>query len=137
MIRRPPRSTLFPYTTLFRSEQACDVIFIAGANTTESHPVFGAALKRAHEKRATLIVADPRRTELAGRADVHLQMQPGTDVALYSAMLNHILSLGLENKAFIAERTHDFEKVREAVRPYTAANAAKITGIAADKIKRA
>ncbi|PYP36602.1 MAG: hypothetical protein DMD48_12435 [Gemmatimonadetes bacterium] len=104
-------------------EQACDVIFIAGANTTESHPVFGAALKRAHEKRATLIVADPRRTELAGRADVHLQMQPGTDVALYSAMLNHILSLGLENKAFIAERTHDFEKVRAAVQPYTAAKA--------------
>src|SRR5207244_12780204 len=52
-------------------EQACDVIFIAGANTTESHPVFGAALKRAHEKRAKLVVADPRRTELAGRADIH------------------------------------------------------------------
>src|SRR5256885_529849 len=68
-------------------EAACDVIFIAGANTTESHPVFGAAIKRAHEHGATLIVADPRRTELAGRADIHLQMQPGTDVALCSAML--------------------------------------------------
>ncbi len=118
-------------------EEACDVIFIAGANTTESHPVFGAALKRAHEKRATLIVADPRRTELAGRADIHLQMQPGTDVALYSAMLNHILSLGLENKPFIAERTHDFETVRAAVQPYTPAKAAKITGIAAEAIERA
>ena len=118
-------------------EEACDVIFIAGANTTESHPVFGAALKRAHEKRATLIVADPRRTELAGRADIHLQMQPGTDVALYSAMLNHILSLGLENKKFIAERTHDFEKVRAAVKPYTLEKGAKITGIPADKIGRA
>src|SRR2546426_1457813 len=118
-------------------EEACDVIFIAGANTTESHPVFGAALKRAHEKHATLIVADPRRTELAGRADVHLQMQPGTDVALYSAMLNHILALGLENKKFITERTHDFDKVRAAVQPYTTAKAAKITGIAAKKIERA
>src|SRR5437868_7894891 len=118
-------------------EAACEVIFIAGANTTESHPVFGAALKRAHEKRAKLIVADPRRTELAGRADIHLQMQPGTDVALYSAMLNHILSLGLENKAFIAARTHDFEKVRIAVKPYTLDKAAKITGIPADKIGRA
>jgi len=118
-------------------EEACDVIFVGGANTTESHPVFGAALKRAHENRATLIVADPRRTELAGRADIHLQLQPGTDVALYSAMLNHILSLGLENKAFIAERTHDFDKVRAAVQPYTPAKAAKITGIAAEKIERA
>jgi len=118
-------------------EQACDVIFIAGANTTESHPVFGAALKRAHEKRAKLIVADPRRTELAGRADIHLQMQPGTDVALYSAMLNHILSLGLENKEFIANRTHDFDKVRTAVAPYTPDKAAKITGIPAEKIRSA
>ncbi len=118
-------------------EEACDVIFIAGANTTESHPVFGAALKRAHEKRATLIVADPRKTELAGRADVHLQMQPGTDVALYSAMLNHILGLGLENRDFIAKRTHDFDQVREAVKPYTPDKAAKITGVPAEKIKRA
>jgi formate dehydrogenase major subunit len=118
-------------------EEACDVIFIGGANTTESHPVFGAALKRAHEKRATLIVADPRRTELAGRADIHLQLQPGTDVALYSAMLNHILSLGLEDRTFIANRTHGFEKVRAVVAPYTLDKAAKITGIPADKIGRA
>src|SRR5436853_234239 len=118
-------------------EQACDVIFIAGANTTESHPVFGAALKRAHEKRAKLIVADPRRTELAGRADIHLQMQPGTDVALYSAMLHHILALGLENRDFIATRTHDFEKVRAAVKPYAPDQAAKITGIPAEQIRRA
>ncbi|MFN2570711.1 MAG: formate dehydrogenase subunit alpha [Gemmatimonadales bacterium] len=118
-------------------EEACDVIFIAGANTTESHPVFGAALKRAHEKGAQLIVADPRKTELAGRADVHLQMQPGTDVALYSAMLSHILSLGLEDKQFIAARTHEFDKVRAAVAPYTPEKAAKITGIPAEKIRRA
>jgi formate dehydrogenase alpha subunit len=118
-------------------EAACDVIFIGGANTTESHPVFGAALKRAHEKRATLIVADPRRTELAGRADIHLQLQPGTDVALYSAMLHHILALGLENRDFIAARTHDFEKVRAAVKPYSPDQAAKITGIPAEQIRRA
>jgi formate dehydrogenase major subunit len=118
-------------------EEACDVIFIGGANTTESHPVFGAAIKRAHEHGATLIVADPRRTELAGRADIHLQLQPGTDVALYSAMLNHILASGLENRRFIAERTHDFEKVRDAVRPYTLDKAAKVTGIPAAKIRGA
>src|SRR5213075_850873 len=79
----------------------------------------------------------PRRTELAGRADVHLQMQPGTDVALYSAMLNHVLALGLENKEFIAQRTHDFDQVRAAVQPYTPEKAAKITGIPAEKIRRA
>src|SRR5467141_3171873 len=118
-------------------EHETDVIFIAGANTTETHPVFGAALKRAVRRGATLIVADPRRIELATRAHVHLQMLPGTDVALYSAMLNHILVLGLENKEFIATRTHDFEKVRAAVAPYTLDKAAKITGIPAEQIGRA
>ena len=58
-------------------EEACDVIFIAGANTTESHPVFGALIKRAVAKGAKLIVADVRRTELAELADIHLQMLPG------------------------------------------------------------
>src|SRR3989441_11743385 len=162
MIRRPPRSTLFPYTTLFRSchstsvaamqralhtsaasgsmrevEHAAHVIFIAGANTTESHPVFGAAIKRAHQRGATLVLADPRRTELAGRADIHLQTQPGTDVALFSAMLNHILARGLEAKRFIADRTKDFTKLRQSVQALTPEVAAKITGVPADLIARA
>jgi len=116
-------------------EHAADVIFIAGANTTESHPVFGAAIKRAHERGATLIVADPRKTELAGRADIHLQMQPGTDVALFNAMLHHIVTQGLEDKRFVAERMHDFEKVRESVKAMTPDVAAKITGVPADRIR--
>jgi formate dehydrogenase major subunit len=118
-------------------EEACDVIFVAGANTTESHPVFGALIKRAHSRGARLIVADVRRTELADRADIHLQMLPGTDVALYNGMLNHILERGLENREFIAERTIDFEAIREAVRPYTLEVAAKITGIPAERIAAA
>ncbi len=118
-------------------EHAADVIFIAGANTTESHPVFGAAIKRAQVRGATLIVADPRRTELAARAHIHLQMQPGTDVALFSAMLNHILALGLENRRFIAERTHGFDAVRQTVGAYDPERAAKITGVPAAKIRDA
>src|SRR5947207_8836504 len=118
-------------------EHAADVIFIAGANTTESHPVFGAAIKRAHARGATLIVADPRRTELAGRADIHLQMQPGTDVALFTAMLNHIVARGLEDRAFIATRTTGFDAVRQAVQALTPEVAAKITGIPAERIRRA
>src|SRR3989441_3446599 len=118
-------------------EHETAVIFIAGANTTETHPVFGAALKRAVARGATLIVADPRRIELAARAHIHLQMLPGTDVALFASMLNHILAQGLEDARFIAERTHDFAKVRAAVQPYTPERAAKITGVSADLIRRA
>ena len=100
-------------------EEACDVIFISGANTTETHPVFGALIKRAVSKGARLIVADVRRTELAELADIHLQMMPGTDVALYNGMLNHVIAAGLVDREFIAERTHDFEKVKAAVAAYT------------------
>ncbi len=118
-------------------EEACDVIFISGANTTETHPVFGALIKRAVARGARLIVADVRRTELAELADIHLQMLPGTDVALYNAMLHHILKRGLADRRFIAERTRDFELVAAAVEPYTPELAQKITGIPADTIRRA
>jgi formate dehydrogenase major subunit len=118
-------------------EKESDVIFILGANTTESHPVFGAAIKRAVKRGAKLIVADPRRIELARRADIHLQMLPGTDVALLNAMLQHILALGLEDREFIAARTHDFDRVRAAVAHYTPERAETITGVPADQIRAA
>ncbi len=118
-------------------EHESEVIFVLGANTTESHPVFGAAIKRALKRGATLIVADPRRIELAARAHLHLQLVPGTDVALLNAMLHHILRAGLENAAFIAERTTGFDAVREAVGRYTPEVAESITGVPAALIRRA
>jgi len=118
-------------------EHESEIIFILGANTTESHPVFGAALKRALKRGAKLIVADPRRIELAARAHHHLQLIPGTDVALLNGMLNHILALGLEDKAFIAARTTGFEAVRDAVARYTPELAESITGIPAETIRAA
>ena len=118
-------------------EQATDVIFIAGANTTESHPVFGALIKRAVARGARLIVADVRRVELAELADIHLQMLPGTDVALFNSMLAHIIDAGLTDERFIRERTHDFDAVRAAVKPYTLEVGARITGIPAERIRAA
>lgn len=118
-------------------EHEADVIFILGANTTESHPVFGAAIKRAVKRGATLIVADPRKIELAARAHIHLQAQPGSDVALLNGMLHHILALGLEDRDFIARRTHNFDAVRAAVQPYTPERAEQISGVPAAQIRRA
>ena len=64
-------------------------------------------------------------------------MTPGTDVALLNAMLHHVLARGLEDRAFIAERTTGFEAVRDAVARYTPELAESITGIPADMIRRA
>jgi formate dehydrogenase major subunit len=118
-------------------EEACDIIFIAGANTTESHPVFGALIKRAVAAGAKLIVADVRKTELARLADIHLQMLPGTDVALYSTMLNWMIQQGLVNRRFIEERTRDYAEMARAVAPYSLAVGEKITGIPADLVRGA
>jgi formate dehydrogenase major subunit len=118
-------------------EHESDVIFILGANTTESHPVFGAAIKRAVKRGAKLIVADPRRIELAARAHIHLQPLPGTDVALLNGMLHHIIDRKLHDEAFIAARTHDFNEVVAAVAPYTPERAETITGVPAALIREA
>lgn len=118
-------------------EEATDVIFISGANTTETHPVFGAQIKRAVARGATLIVADPRRTELAARAHIHLQMAPGSDVALYSTMLRHMIEADLVDRDFIDRRTREFDRVAESVAPYTLELGEKITGIPGDTIRRA
>ncbi|HXV85444.1 MAG TPA: molybdopterin-dependent oxidoreductase, partial [Gemmatimonadales bacterium] len=89
------------------------------------------------QRGACLIVADPRRIELARRADIHLQMLPGTDVALFNAMLHHILARGLENREFINRRTRNFDGVRAAVEPYTPERAESITGVPASLIRLA
>src|SRR6478609_9750000 len=115
-------------------EEACNVVFISGANTTETHPVFGALIKRAVAKGAKLIVADVRRTELAAMSDIHLQMMPGTDVVLYNAMVRHIIAKDLHDKKFIAARTKEFDALKASVEPYTLEMAAKITAIPAGTI---
>jgi formate dehydrogenase major subunit len=118
-------------------EEACDVIFISGANTTETHPVFGALIKRAVKKGAKLIVADVRRTELAKLADIHLQMMPGTDVVLYNSMLQHIVAQGLADEAFIAGRMHGWAELKASLHMYRPEIAARITGIPAETIRAA
>ncbi|HET6430092.1 MAG TPA: molybdopterin-dependent oxidoreductase, partial [Phycisphaerae bacterium] len=115
-----------------------DCVFVIGSNTTDCHPVIGSAIKRAVLQRGIkLIVADPRRIELAEAACLHLQQRGGTDVALINAMMRVILHEGLADEAFIAERTEGFEDLRRAVEPYTLELAEKITGVPAADIAEA
>jgi formate dehydrogenase alpha subunit len=115
-----------------------DAIFVIGSNTTECHPVIGAAIKRAVLSRnVPLIVADPRTIELTEFAAVHLRHKGGTDVALVNALVHVILKEGLENRPFIAERTEGFDELRKAVEPYTPDLASKITGVPAERIVEA
>jgi formate dehydrogenase alpha subunit len=118
-------------------EQA-SCILVIGSNTTEAHPIVGLRIKAAVARHgARLIVADPRRIDLARFSDVHLRQRPGTDAMLLNAMMNVILAEGLENRDFIDSRTEGLEDVRRAVGPCTPEAAALVTGVPADGIRAA
>ncbi len=92
----------------FRSVDEADVIVVIGANPTDGHPVFASRMKKRLRAGAKLIVVDPRKTDSVRsphvRAAFHLPLMPGTNVAIINAMAHTILTEGLENKSFIAER---------------------------------
>ncbi|TCP61962.1 formate dehydrogenase alpha subunit [Rhodovulum bhavnagarense] len=92
----------------FDSVEQADVILVIGANPTDGHPVFASRLKKRLRAGARLIVADPRRIDLVRgphlRATHHLPLRPGTNVALLTAMAHVIVTEGLTDTTFIAER---------------------------------
>lgn len=95
-------------TQSFDSVMKADVVLIIGANPTDAHPVFASQMKRRLREGAKNIVIDPRRTNLVRsphvEASYHLQLRPGTNVAVVNALAHTIVSEGLEAKAFIEER---------------------------------
>ena len=104
-------------------------ILVIGSNTTEQHPVFGAMLRRAAERGAKIVVADPRRVDLCEFATLHVRPRPGTDIALVNGLLHLIFANGWEDGAFIAARTEGIEALRDTVRRYPPARVAAITGV--------
>ena len=113
------------------------LIMVVGANPTESHPVVGARIKQAHRRGVPLIVIDPRRTELARLADLHLQLRPGTNVALLNAMGHVLVKEGLLDQAFIAARAEGIEDWIKTVSDCTPEAAEVITGVQAHLICQA
>ncbi|TAK76646.1 MAG: nitrate reductase [Aquabacterium sp.] len=106
-------------------------IFITGSNTAYAHPILFRRLEdaRAANPGMKLIVADPRKTETAEVADLHLPILPGTDVALYHGMLHVMMWEGLIAPDYIAAHTSGFEELRNTVREFTAKEAARVCGI--------
>lgn len=113
-------------------------IFLIGTNTTENHPIIGYKIKSNVRKNgAKLIVADPRRIDLAEMADVYMQFRPGTDVALINGMMNVIISEGLLDKEFVDNRTEGFVELAKVLEKYTPEYVEPITGVPAEDIRKA
>jgi len=124
------------------SEKAA-VFFVIGSNTTEQHPVFGSRLRQAVLRRgAKLVVADPRRIDLADFAKpvhggMYLRHRPGTDIVLLNSLMHIIIHSGWEDKDFIAKRTEGFNEFATAIELYPPEKASEITGVPIEKLYQA
>lgn len=129
----------------FKSVEAADVIMVIGANPTDAHPVFASRMKRRLREGAKLIVIDPRRIDLVKsphiRAEQHLQLQPGTNVAVINALAHVIVTDGLVDEAFVAERCEDASYRRWAEFIADASNSPEaveeVSGVPAETLRQA
>ena len=112
-----------------------EVVLLIGANPTSNHPVAATWIKNAVKRGTRLIVADPRRSDLARHATHFLQFKPDTDVALLNAMMHAIVHEGLVNEEFIRERTLGYEELKKNVEGYSPEAMAPVCGIPAETIR--
>jgi len=114
-----------------------DVLLIAGSNTAECHPLSMPYVWGARDRGAKLIVVDPRQTKTALAADIHLDLRPGTDIALANGLLHVMIAENLVDRDFIDRHTSGYEALSELVARYDPAVVSEITGVAAEKIVEA
>ena len=129
----------------FASVEDADVIVVIGANPTDAHPVFASRMKRRLRAGAGLIVIDPRRIDLVKSAHIaashHLQLQPGTNVAVVNAMSHVVATEGLIDREFVAERCDlaSFAAWEEFIRlpENSPEHLAEQTGVPAESVRAA
>lgn len=119
----------------FETDTNC--FLIMGSNTSEGHPLIASRIMKAKERGAKVIVIDPRDIQMARLADLYMPFRPGTDVAILNGLMNVIISEGLEDKQFIAERTEAYDEMKAVVDKYTPERVQEISGIPADKLREA
>ena len=114
-----------------------DVVWVAGSNIAETFPITTSYIWRARDRGAKLIVQDPRVVPLARTADLFLPVRPGTDSALFGAVLHVLIERGWLDHEFIDAHTVGFDEAAAAVADMTPAWAADITGVPAARIEEA
>ena len=125
--------------TCYEDLDHADCLFIAGSNTAWAHPVLFRRIEDAKAARpdTKIIVVDPRRTETAECADLHLQIQPGTDVALFNGMLHALIWDDRVDRAFIDAHTTGFDALKALVREMTPREAARLCGVTIEALLQA
>jgi len=112
------------------------VILVTGSNPTDNHPIVDLHIRRAVAHHgARLIVADPRKLELAKYAHIWLRPKPGTDVVWLNGLMHVIIKEGLWDRSYVEERTENFSSLKETVAKYDPEFVERITGIPARDLK--
>ena len=114
-----------------------DLIMLVGSNPEEAHPVIGMQIRQAVQRGCKLIVVDPRDIDLAKKADVHIKLKPGTNVAFANGIMHVIIEEGLQDLDFINSRTEGYEELKEIVKDYTPERVAEICNIDPDDLRKA
>jgi len=114
-----------------------DAIFLIGANPVKAHPVTGAKIKQAFMKGVTSIVVDPIKTKLAELATYHLQIRPGTNVAILNMLAYYIITENLAKQAFIEAYTEFYDDFKEHVRQLDIDALEQVTGVSKALVKKA
>ncbi|MCW5942114.1 MAG: formate dehydrogenase subunit alpha [Fimbriimonadaceae bacterium] len=112
-------------------------VLVIGCNPTENHPVIGSRILRVVREGAKLVVVDPRKTELARMADVHVPLRPGTNIPFLNAMAHTILAEGLADRSFLAERVDGLEPFAAFVQAWSPERAGLVCGVEPETIRAA
>ena len=110
--------------------ELADLVVLVGSNLAWCHPVLFQRLSAAREKRGTkIVVIDPRRTATCEIADQHLALAPGSDVALFTGLLSHVVGANASNTEFIARHTSGFKQAFTATQAMSLTQIARETGL--------
>ncbi|WP_354638333.1 bifunctional nitrate reductase/sulfite reductase flavoprotein subunit alpha [Kitasatospora camelliae] len=121
----------------YRDLDRADAFLVIGANMADCHPILFLRMMDRVKAGARLIVVDPRRNATADKADLFLQIRPGTDLALLNGLLHLLVEAGHTDPEFIAEFTEGWEEMPGLLADYPPHRVAEITGLAEEDIRQA
>src|SRR5678815_1876430 len=124
-------------TNSYNDIEVAQTILLCGTNATENHPIIGARIKQAALKGAKLIVIDPRQTELAQYATIHLQCRPGTNIPLLNSIASVIVEEELFDSEFIEARLTDWSEFCEFIKPFSPEEMESVCDVEAEMIRQA
>jgi formate dehydrogenase major subunit len=121
----------------YQDIEASSCILVAGANPTEAHPIVGARIKQQVLGGTPLIVVDPRKIELTEYADVHLQLTPGTNVALFNGLAKILYDRGDIDEPYLLERIENYEEFKVFIDTISLAEIVETTGVDLESMHKA